>query len=233
MFLTQPPTNDFQLNHTPTHHHPPGDKRNAIPREASADILVPAAHLAAAKSAVAARLVALKEVYGTVEPDLALELAAPGDGAPVTGDALVVTPPSVDALVSMLAALPHGPVRMSPAMAGLVETSNNVASVKPPAAPPASGPVDYTVVVSTRSSIPAALADERLRIAAVAKMAGAAVHQPPDYAGCESLGWAGSHRLLGSSQTRVVENILHLLPFQGPPTPSLACWTSQRPPWPR
>jgi len=70
---------------------------------------------------------------------------------------------------------------MSPAMAGLVETSNNVASVKPLAT--SGSAAEYAVVVSTRSSIPAALATERHRIAAVGRMAGARVEQPPDYAG--------------------------------------------------
>lgn len=80
---------------------------------------------------------------------------------------------------------------MSPAMAGLVETSSNLASVKPQPADSATaaagggaaGKATYSVIVSTRSSIPAALAAERGRVAAVAKLAGAAIEQPPDYAG--------------------------------------------------
>ena len=41
----------------------------------------------------------------------------------------------------------------------------------------------YTVIETTRSSLPAALAAERARIAAVARMAGAEVAQPADYPG--------------------------------------------------
>lgn len=142
-------------------------------------MLVPRARLAAARAAVAARAEGLRGVYGSVEPGLALELR----DAPGPAPAAVVSRASAGALLSLLAALPHGPVRMSPALEGLVETSNNVASVKPQRGGPP-GSACYGVVVSTRSSLPAALAAERERIAAVARLAGArGVEQPPDYAG--------------------------------------------------
>lgn len=73
-----------------------------------------------------------------------------------------------------------------------METSNNLASVKP--AGHEAGRAVYSVVNTTRSSLPAALAAERARIAAVARMAGAEVVQPQDYPG-----WAPNPRspLLG------------------------------------
>jgi hypothetical protein len=64
--------------------------------------------------------------------------------------------------------------------------SNNLASVKPSQGP--GGATTYSVIVTTRSSIPSALAAERARVAALARLAGAGVEQPPDYAGC---GWPG------------------------------------------
>lgn len=164
-----------------------GDKRNAIPRDASADLLLPAgAELAAAEAAVAARLGALRAVYGGVEPSLALALDEPAaDAAPPA--AAVVTPAGARALVDLLLALPHGPARMSAAMPGLVETSSNLASVRPAASGTggsgSSGTASYEVVVSSRSSIPSALAAERARVAAVARLAGAKVEQPADYPG--------------------------------------------------
>lgn len=167
-----------------------GDKRNAIPREASADILVPPSQLVAARAAVASCLSQLQQVYGSVEADLALSLTehqqqqqqhGSSEGAAVTR---VISPAGTTTIIDVLSSLPHGPVRMSPAMPGLVETSNNLASIK--LLPPTdSGKASYSIIVTTRSSLPPALANERSRIAAVAKLAGAKVEQPADYAGCE------------------------------------------------
>lgn len=155
-----------------------GDKRNAIPREATADVLLPKDQLAAAKEAMASRLAQMREVYGSVEPELLLQLVEAA--LPQLPDA-VVTNQGVHDLIGLLIALPHGPVRLSPAMEGLVETSNNVASIKPGIA--SDGKASYSIIVTTRSSFPAALAVERRRIAALARMAGAKVEQPADYAG--------------------------------------------------
>lgn len=167
---------------TPGHPHPPpflGDKRNAIPREASADLLIPTAQLPAAAAAAAAQAAAARGVHSSVEPGLALALSpAPAAGAAC---AAVFAAPDACRLLHLLCALPHGPVRMSPAMEGLVETSNNLASIKPH--PSEEGA--YQVVVTTRSSLPASIATERRKVAALAALAGASVQQPPDYAGCE------------------------------------------------
>jgi hypothetical protein len=209
----------------------PGDKRNAIPREASADLLVPRAQLPAAAAAVSTAAAGLRDVYGSVEPELALALG-PSPRGDTGGSGVVATAAGTAGLLRLLLALPHGPARFSPKMAGLVETrcgaggggigvegrrwskesralylahdpanppalpphpapptppparSNNLASVKPSRASPG-GATDYAVVVTTRSSLPAALAAERGRVAALARLAGAEVEQPPDYAGCE------------------------------------------------
>ena len=169
----------------------PGDKRNAIPREASADLLIPRGQLAAAQAASAAQAAAAKGVHASVEPELEVVLA------PIAAAAApqrTVAASDAQQLLGMLCALPHGPVRMSPAMAGLVETSNNVASVKPEG--DTSSAAAYAIIVTTRSSLPAAIAEQRRRIAAVAALAGASVSQPPDYAGCEQRELAGSKQLL-------------------------------------
>lgn len=68
-----------------------------------------------------------------------------------------------------------------------METSTNLASVKP--AGSSGGRAAYSIINTTRSSIPAALTAERSRIAALARMAGAEVHQPGTYPG-----WAPNTR---------------------------------------
>lgn len=68
--------------------------------------------------------------------------------------------------------------------AGLVETSNNVASVQPAAGPAAAGAaVTYTVVTSTRSSFGPALEAVRDNIEDIAHLCGATVSRGKAYPG--------------------------------------------------
>eukprot|EP00980_Cylindrotheca_fusiformis_P007460 scaffold1538_cov109-Cylindrotheca_fusiformis.AAC.2 len=140
-----------------------GDKHNAIPREAEATFAVSGSQ---AKEAVqqAAEKCALssKAVYGTLETNLRVvsqELSTKEDcEAPLEHD-------SASRLISMLLALPHGPLKFSHSMPDLVETSNNVASVTTTAE-------GATILCSTRSSIGEALEATRDRISAVVSLAG-------------------------------------------------------------
>ena len=101
-----------------------GDKRNAIPREAFATVLVAPAQRAAAEAVVAAELAALKLEYGAKEANLQLALAA-ADAAEQC-----LAPGAAKALLDLVSVLPNGPQKFSHAVEGLVETSTNVASVK-------------------------------------------------------------------------------------------------------
>lgn len=173
-----------------------GDKRNAIPREAAAELLLPEAQLPAARAAAALQQAQMREVYGSKEPSLALELlptpplikaSAPGVGAAAAAETEVLSREGAAALLALLTALPTGVIRMSPVLPGLVETSTNLASVK--LVSRKGGVAVYRIINMTRSSLPAALAAERARIAAIGRMAGALVEQPPDYRG-----WAPNPR---------------------------------------
>ena len=64
---------------------------------------------------------------------------------------------------------------------GLVETSNNLAAVKPSSA--SSSEVTYTITCSTRSSLTHAMEVQRARIAAIAGLCGARVEQDKAYPG--------------------------------------------------
>ncbi|GLC42124.1 hypothetical protein PLESTM_001294000 [Pleodorina starrii] len=155
-----------------------GDKRNAIARDAAAVVLVAADKEAAVAAAVQALLDELRTEYGSVETGLSLTLtprpaADAAAGAPPV-DA-VVGPPDVDRLLALLRGLPHGPIKFSHAVPGLVETSCNVASIKEAPSLPTCGPSTtrrYVIVTSTRSSIMGALEATRDVIQGLARLAG-------------------------------------------------------------
>jgi dipeptidase D len=101
-----------------------GSLRNAIPREAFATILIPTEKTTAAQAAVAE----LAQV-------IAAELSATDEGLQVKLEAtekpaMVVDAATQKALVLAVYGCPNGVMRMSDAMPGLVETSNNLAIVK-------------------------------------------------------------------------------------------------------
>ena len=149
-----------------------GDKRNAIPREAFATVLVAPAQRAAAEAVVAAELAALKLEYGAKEANLKLALAA-ADAAPEQ----CLGPGAAKALLDLVTALPNGPQKFSHAVEGLVETSTNVASVKLVGD-------DLEVTCSTRSSLKVPLENVRDQIRTLATLCGAkAVVQDEAYPG--------------------------------------------------
>ena len=149
-----------------------GDKRNAIPREAFATVLVAPARRAAAEAVVAAELAALKLEYGAKEANLKLDLAA-ADATPEQ----CLGQGAAQALLDLVTALPNGPQKFSHAVEGLVETSTNVASVK------LAGD-DLAVTCSTRSSLQVPLENVRDQIRTLATLCGAkAVVQDEAYPG--------------------------------------------------
>jgi len=160
-----------------------GDKRNAIAREARATLLLAPGDVAAAQQVVAARLSEYVAEYGTLEKDMFMRLEASPAPAPAT----VIEPSGLSRLLALVCTLPHGPLKFSHAVAGLVETSNNVASIHPqPASSPSSSPsspAKYLVVTSTRSSLSPALEAVRDTIAQAAELAGAAMERGKAYPG--------------------------------------------------
>lgn len=104
-----------------------GDKRNAIAREASATFGVPAADAPRVLEVLKRAEAEAKEEFGTLETQLRFEVA---ELAPESAPARVFAPGAASALLTLVLALPHGPIKYSHAVEGLVETSNNVASIK-------------------------------------------------------------------------------------------------------
>lgn len=145
-----------------------GDKHNAIPRESSVMLLVPPAAEAAAREAVAAAFAAFNLEYGLLEANALLELrpAAAGGGAQPP-----LTPESAERCLGVLLSVPHGALKQSHALPGLVETSNNLAAVATDDAR-AGADACMRVLCSSRSSVAPALDGVRETLRAVATVMG-------------------------------------------------------------
>ncbi|MDT0293851.1 aminoacyl-histidine dipeptidase [Mesonia ostreae] len=100
-----------------------GGLRNAIPRESNAVVVVTEKDLKRFKSAVESITKAIKEEYVTLEPNLKVELKD------TEMPAEVMSEKDQTELLKTITAIHNGVFRMSPAIEGLVETSNNVAKV--------------------------------------------------------------------------------------------------------
>jgi dipeptidase D len=103
-----------------------GNKSNAIPREAEAILYVPAAKMVQAKKIVAQCNSTLKAELATVEPDLSVTLEELKDGT----KGKVLKKHEQEMLMKTISALPHGVIKMSADIPGLVETSTNVAIIR-------------------------------------------------------------------------------------------------------
>ncbi|MBN1466745.1 aminoacyl-histidine dipeptidase [candidate division KSB1 bacterium] len=148
-----------------------GEKHNAIPREAVAQIVIQADQFRQLKSRLNAALKDIQTEFKPVEQDIQLSI----EEIEKT-DAKVLDKKSQEKLLSLLFALPHGPLAMSRTIKNLVETSNNVAAV-------ACDSKAFKVLMSSRSSNMKALGATIDKLAAIAGMAGASVHQPAGYPG--------------------------------------------------
>jgi dipeptidase D len=146
-----------------------GNKRNAIPREASAVVLVDPAREAALGAEVSRLARDWKAALGALDPGLVVSLEPAG--AP---DAL--SPADARAVVGLLLAAPHGVEAMTPDLPGLVQTSTNLASAET-----AGGAVEVTFL--TRSSIDASKTALSERIAAVGALAGFEARHSGSYPG--------------------------------------------------
>ena len=148
-----------------------GDKHNAIPREAFATILVSPESAADAQIIVSRRSDALSKEFGSMETNLRVNLSGLNDSPDKT-----LTKDSQTKIISLLRTLPHGVLKYSHDVEGLVETSNNLASVK-------MGGINITVHCSTRSSIAEALEAQRERIKIMGTSYGAVIEQDEPYPG--------------------------------------------------
>jgi dipeptidase D len=147
-----------------------GDLRNAIPRECSSIILVPEAKSKEFENFVRDFEKIYKAEFSDTEPDL--KLLAEKTGLP----SKVMNKEVQFKIIRSIFACPNGVQRMSQAMKGLVETSNNVAIVKC-----AGG--KFETYNLTRSSVDSSKDATANKIAAVYQLIGAEVTMTGSYPG--------------------------------------------------
>lgn len=102
-----------------------GNKSNAIPREADALVYVPIKKLNDASAIVSQYHSIIKEELATVEPNLTMTL----DEIKGKKKGKVFKKSLQKKILQTISALPHGVIKMSAEISGLVETSTNVAII--------------------------------------------------------------------------------------------------------
>jgi dipeptidase D len=149
-----------------------GNKRNAIPREAEALLFVPKDKVRKAQ-AIAKKF---QEMIGTELASVDLDLSITLDR--VTGDVerQVTKKDQQESIVKALIALPHGVMKMSADIPGLVETSTNVAVIST---------LKNKIVLETsqRSSVASEIDEIVQTVATILELSGAKVVQDSGYPG--------------------------------------------------
>ena len=149
-----------------------GNKHNAIPREADAVVFLPKKAWADATAVVAKCQEVIRAELGKADPGLKLALIELKGAKRRT----VYKRPLQKKLLDTLAALPHGVIKMSSDIPGLVETSTNVATIK-------ATPRAVEMVTSQRSSVASEIDDVCVTVRTVFELGGAEVKQSDGYPG--------------------------------------------------
>jgi dipeptidase D len=147
-----------------------GNKHNAIPREAFAVVLVPKNDEKKLKKFVAKYNETVKAEYVAVEPDLMVSMEK--HSAPDK----IMDEKTQKHLVNALYAIPHGVIKMSNDIPGLVETSTNLAVVETKGK-------NVNIVTSQRSPVASQNVDITNMVTSVLKLAGAEISYGDGYPG--------------------------------------------------
>jgi dipeptidase D len=147
-----------------------GNKRNAIPREAIAVVLVPKNDDKKFKKFVHKFNEIVKSEYLTVEPDLLVSTEKHSLSEKVLNEKVQKH------LLNSLYAVPHGVIKMSNDISGLVETSTNLAVIETMGK-------NINIVTSQRSSVASENLDVTNMVSSVFKLAGADVSYSDGYPG--------------------------------------------------
>jgi dipeptidase D len=149
-----------------------GNKRNAIPRECSAVLFIPKKKFAEADATVKYTNVTLKGEVASVDPDLTVGLVE----IPSPAKAKVISKAEQEAITKTIAALPHGVLKMSADIPGLVETSTNVAVISTTGK-------GVVLATSQRSSVASELDEAVLSVQSIFELAGATAESSDGYPG--------------------------------------------------
>jgi dipeptidase D len=148
-----------------------GNKRNAIPREASAVVNLPAGKEAEARRIVSEMNDTIRAEYSAVDPDLRIT----ADKATTDG-MQALSAQQQEKILRAISALPHGVIKMSADVPGLVETSTNVAVINT-----TDGKI--TLATSQRSSVESEKQEVGEMVVSVFLLSGAEVEQGSGYPG--------------------------------------------------
>ncbi|HTY39023.1 MAG TPA: aminoacyl-histidine dipeptidase [Bacteroidota bacterium] len=149
-----------------------GNKSNAIPREADACVFIPSAKLNQVKKTVAACQQTIKAELSTVEPDLVILLEIQKD----LKKGKVFKKQLQSQVLKTFAGLPHGVIKMSADIPGLVETSTNVAVAK-------TEKNKIELITSQRSSVASEIVEVCQMVSSVFELGGAQVTKHEGYPG--------------------------------------------------
>jgi dipeptidase D len=147
-----------------------GNKRNAIPREAEAIVTLPKAKAAEAAACVAKMNETIAAELATVEPNLVIACQAQKSVRKVLKKALQKK------VLLTLAGLPHGVLKMSADIVGLVETSTNLAIIE-------IGKKEIKIQTSQRSSVASEIDEAAQMVRAVFELGGAMATGSDGYPG--------------------------------------------------
>ncbi|MCF8382336.1 MAG: aminoacyl-histidine dipeptidase [Chlorobium sp.] len=139
-----------------------GSLRNAIPRESTATVAVPASQAGNFLDALCIEAAAIKNELSCADPGLQIE------AVPAVVPLRIIDERVFGKLLAAVRACPNGVVRMSNEMAGLVETSSNLAIVK-------SGNGSVALECLLRSSMDSAREDLSAMLRSLFELAGATV----------------------------------------------------------
>jgi dipeptidase D len=149
-----------------------GNKHNAIPRECEAVLLVPSRQVEEAGKMVHDVNATVKSELASMEPDLSVTLARMNSRKKWK----VLRRSEQVKLLKTIAALPHGVIKMSPDIPGLVETSTNVAVIK-------TAKDAIKIATSQRSSVASEISDISESVSFIFELGGARVEHTDAYPG--------------------------------------------------
>lgn len=169
-----------------------GGLRNAIPRESKAIVVVPNDQRAGFEKFLTEETETLQKEYAVTDPELKMTAKE----RPIPEN--VFAQDFQDKMLRVIYTLQNGIFRMSPDIAGLVQTSNNLARVQV-------GGGTFAVQCLTRSSVDSEKWDLARALEAALQLAGATVTFTGDYPGWTPMPGSQVVRLC----SRVYENLFH------------------------
>ena len=146
-----------------------GSKANAITREATVKFAVETGKSARTEELLETAHSAIKAYYKKLEPDLQISWEKSSAEPAFSLE-------ESKKIIQSINNIPHGPIRFSPNVEGLVETSNNVAVVK-------TGDSEISVLLSSRSSVDSELESFRQAIIDLAELSGWEATKKTSYPG--------------------------------------------------